>query len=296
MRFIRMLAVSALALAQLAHPAVAQPNTGPGPVSGQEATQPREVRAAAVFIAPSDVRQVQEALEREGFGVGPVTDTWGPAAIKAAAEFQRARNLVPTGTPTTELLAALGLHRVITGEVARATAASGAGETAEGPGTPLYVSPALVLLVQQALAQRGFDVGRADGDWDGRTAEAASAFERAQGLVPTGVLDDGLIAALDLTGALTAPRAGAGDVAKAVTGMGAPIHLGREAVRYLEQRLAREGFPVRDTGPAPGQALQAALLAFQRARGLDPTGTVTTATLGALGMGRWATSNPLGAR
>lgn len=49
--------------------------------------------------------------------------------------------------------------------------------------------PPAIADVQQALAERGYDVGRPDGKWGERTERALQLFQLANGLPPTGILD-----------------------------------------------------------------------------------------------------------
>lgn len=49
--------------------------------------------------------------------------------------------------------------------------------------------PPAIADVQQALAERGYDVGRPDGRWGVRTERALQLFQLANGIPPTGILD-----------------------------------------------------------------------------------------------------------
>lgn len=62
-------------------------------------------------------------------------------------------------------------------------------EEASGSGTQLTVSPSTVRQVQQALNQKGYDVGKVDGNWGEQTASAVRNYQQAQGLEPTGELN-----------------------------------------------------------------------------------------------------------
>jgi peptidoglycan hydrolase-like protein with peptidoglycan-binding domain len=69
-------------------------------------------------------------------------------------------------------------------------------EQAEGSGTQLEISPATVRQVQQALNQKGYDVGNVDGNWGQETSSAVQNFQQAQGLEPTGNLNMRTLSAL----------------------------------------------------------------------------------------------------
>jgi peptidoglycan hydrolase-like protein with peptidoglycan-binding domain len=65
--------------------------------------------APQAALRPADIRQVQEALNKEGFRVSPVDGQWGPATRSALRDFQQARGLEPSGTLDRETVLALGL-------------------------------------------------------------------------------------------------------------------------------------------------------------------------------------------
>ncbi len=80
-----------------------------------------------------------------------------------------------------------------------------------GPGrTPEVAAPAvseasLVAAAQRTLAALGYDPGPADGVAGPRTRQALAAFQRDQGLPPTGILDGPTLAALRLAEAPSRP-------------------------------------------------------------------------------------------
>lgn len=65
--------------------------------------------APQAALRPADIRQVQEALNKEGFRVSPVDGQWGPATQSALRDFQQARGLQPSGKLDRETVLALGL-------------------------------------------------------------------------------------------------------------------------------------------------------------------------------------------
>lgn len=58
--------------------------------------------------------------------------------------------------------------------------------------------PDLVRQVQQALRDRGYEVGDRDGDYGPATRQALQAFRRDQGLPVRSILDSEVLAALDI--------------------------------------------------------------------------------------------------
>lgn len=84
--------------------------------------------------------------------------------------------------------------------VARDRDAAGRGATsapARGNGTNAMTGDtALVRSVQQALNDKGFHAGTADGQWGPSTEEAVRQFQKANGLPQTGGLDQRTLATL----------------------------------------------------------------------------------------------------
>lgn len=65
-------------------------------------------------------------------------------------------------------------------------------------GEELLVSPAVVVLVQEELVRRGYQVGEPDGKLNDRTRQALMKFQEAERLEPTGTPDVRTISALDI--------------------------------------------------------------------------------------------------
>ena len=55
------------------------------------------------------VKEIQEALQREGYFQGEPTGQYDRATVEAMSNYQRAHNLRTTGYPTAEALQNLGL-------------------------------------------------------------------------------------------------------------------------------------------------------------------------------------------
>lgn len=66
-------------------------------------------QGAALVIAPSGVREVQQALNRLGYASGPIDGSWNKKTQRAMQDFQGAHGLSPNGDLTLSSIAALGL-------------------------------------------------------------------------------------------------------------------------------------------------------------------------------------------
>ena len=179
-------------------------------------------RGTPLHVSPAGVRQIQQALNQQGWNTGQVDGRWGPATVQAARSYQQAHGLEPTGRLEVGLIAALGLTDPIfsaghgTGPQAANVArpqpsqASGPGgdrqvdnqrialERADSPGEPLWMNSDGVRQIQQVLNQRGYAAGHLDGNWNNDTTLAATHFQQAQGLEPTGTLTTNLLASIGM--------------------------------------------------------------------------------------------------
>ncbi|HEY9723896.1 MAG TPA: peptidoglycan-binding protein [Oscillatoriaceae cyanobacterium] len=145
-----------------------------------------------------------------------------------------------------------------------------------------------VRTIQQELQSAGFSPGGVDGIFGPNTANAVRAFQRARGLQVDGVVGPQTEAALSRTQApapAPAPAAsyGGGMLGKGSTG---------PSVVQLQQKLAAAGFNPGGVDGDFGPNTLNAVMAFQRARGLQVDGVVGPQTAGALGMGAIQTSAP----
>jgi peptidoglycan hydrolase-like protein with peptidoglycan-binding domain len=134
---------------------------------------------------PTTIRKVQQTLNNRGFQAGPVDGTMGPGLQAALRDFQKSENLEPTGALNQQTLAALGLPAEPVLTVERRA--------------PIFVVPpasATVRHVQQALNQRGYQVGTPDGIMGPATQRALWNFQVAENLQATGRLNRETLSAL----------------------------------------------------------------------------------------------------
>ena len=179
-------------------------------------------RGTPLHVSPAGIRQIQQALNQQGWNTGQVDGRWGPTTVQAARSYQQSQGLEPTGRLEVGLISALGLTDPIfsaghgTGPQAANPArpqpsqAAGSGgdrpvdnqriamERAESPGEPLYMNSDGVRQIQQVLNQRGYAAGHLDGNWNNDTTIAARHFQQAQGLEPTGTLTTNLLASIGM--------------------------------------------------------------------------------------------------
>lgn len=124
--------------------------------------------------------------------------------------------------------------------------------------------------LQQRLQLHGFDPGRIDSVFGSRTEQAVRAFQQARGLEVNGIVDRGTWQLLE---ADPQPVAVAEVLTKGTKG---------SKVLTLQTRLQVKGY---DPGPVDGvfgSRTQAAVIAYQEAKGLEKSGVVDQETWTAL--------------
>lgn len=138
--------------------------------------------------------------------------------------------------------------------------------------------PAAVQNVQAKLQQSGVYNGSIDGIWGTDSEAALERFQQQHQLQVTGQLNEATAATLGLnpTALLAAPAPAP-----------APPPADRllpASVRAVQARLGSLGFYNGSVDGVWGQATQAAIESFQRARNLPPDGQLGPATVTAMGL------------
>ncbi|WP_164018707.1 peptidoglycan-binding protein [Pyxidicoccus trucidator] len=158
--------------------------------------------------------------------------------------------------------------------IARASSATALRQTASlAPPTLRSGSKgASVVTLQNKLKAAGFNPGAADGAFGPKTEAAVKAFQRARGLTSDGVVGP------KTWSALNAPASSGGS--------GPTLRPGArgEPVRALQSRLNTLGFNAGTADGAFGPKTEAAVKAFQRAKGLTADGVVGPKTWDKLGI------------
>lgn len=220
----------------------------------------------------SDVTALQEVLIAAGITLrGGADGVFGAATQTALAQYQQAKGLPQSG--------------VVDEATANALASANGGSTA--PATKALVglkSGSLgntVKQLQQALIAAGVQVrGGADGIFGPATSSALKSFQTSQGLPATGVVDEATAAAL----AAPKPATAQNPVAQPSGGFAVYGEKGQR-VLALQEALVKAGISVRGGVDGDfGGGTSAAVMEFQRQKGLAVTGKVDDATGAALGL------------
>lgn len=214
------------------------------------------------------VKQLQQALINAGVAVkGGADGVFGANTQAALKQYQQALGIDASGTVDEATVNAIAQGRTAT---AGPTGMVGLKSGSLGDS---------VKSLQQALIKAGVNLrGGADGIFGPATSQALQSFQQSQGLNPTGVVDDATLAALQNPKAPTTTSSGS-DAGYAVFG-----EKGARVIQ-LQSALVKAGIAVRGGVDGDfGSGTSAAVMDFQRAKGLTVTGKVNDATANALGL------------
>jgi peptidoglycan hydrolase-like protein with peptidoglycan-binding domain len=235
--------------------------------------QPSMATEASGNLSAATIRRVQHSLIQGGYDVDAADGVWGPRTAAAVREFQRAKGLQATGRADAQTLAALG----VTANGTRPPAAM--PMPAVRARTPADLGRATIRAVQQALNQKGMQVGPVDGVWGEKTTTAIANLQRAHGMAASGELDAYTLTVLGLLPGspqhVDAWRSGRAPV---------PADLDPAAIRLVQQSLNERGFNVGTPDGMWGDRTVSALRDFQRTQGIEPAGAPDIYTLAALGL------------
>jgi peptidoglycan hydrolase-like protein with peptidoglycan-binding domain len=221
----------------------------------------------------SDVKSLQQALIDAGLALrGGADGVYGLVTQSVVKQFQAKHGLSQSGKV----------------DVATANALASRNPSTSGTTSPLVGLRAgalgnTVKQLQQAMLDAGVDVrGGADGIFGPATAAAVRAFQSSQGLSVTGEVAKATAAALaDPKASVKQEPAGNS------SGSTGYAKYGEKGARVssLQSALVKAGMPLRGGVDGDfGGATSAAVMEFQRQKGLNVTGKVDDATATALGV------------
>lgn len=245
-------------------------------VGGGQPAQPHDPAVTSPFVGlqygslGADVKALQQALLDSGISVrGGADGVFGTATTTAVKAFQSKHGLAQSGKVDAATASALGSRN------------SGGGTVS--PTSPLVGLKAgalgnTVKQLQQAMIAAGVTVrGGADGIFGPATAQALQSFQTSQGLPATGTVDQAT------ANALASPKA---PVAAAPAGAGYAAYGEKgDRVKAVQSALVKAGIALRGGVDGDfGGATSAAVMEFQRQKGLTVTGKIDAATAQALGI------------
>lgn len=258
--------------------------------AGPEATPEEEAR----FIA---TRQLQEGLIDVQVGelhtrlktlkyyTGDITEVFTPVTREAVRKFQVTEGLNPTGIADAVTQKRLEDRTKTTTPAPIQTATKTSSEISQG------ASGDAVKDVQNKLIQIGYLKAEATGYFGALTHAAVVAFQKANGIDPIGIVGPKTKAALAAAKPLDPTTAGtpsttptpATSVSSSFTfTKRLEVGVTNEEVKQLQILLKRLGYFGEDATGYFGNITKAAVVAFQKAEGIEPLGFVGPATRAAL--------------
>ena len=154
-------------------------------------------------------------------------------------------------------------------------------------GTPLYISPGIVKMIQGKLLAMGYSMPTVSGAWGDNSAAGLAQFQRKQGLDPGGDLDELTLAALGMPQVLMGDVPAGGDMpvsASAAASGGARVSASPRLTRVIQNQLTQAGFPTHNVFGIWITDIDNAPRNFQKAKGLDITNTLDLQLIHFLGV------------
>ncbi|MEA5521081.1 peptidoglycan-binding protein [Limnoraphis robusta] len=215
----------------------------------------------------SEVSAIQSSLQSLGFFNSNVTGFFGPITREAVIRFQQSRGLSADGVVGSNTLAALGLSQPQNPPfppISRAVIGLGQGDS--GPG---------VRDLQTRLRQLGYFNTEPTGNFGSITRDAVIRFQQVNRIPVTGLVSEETLVFLNnriptLPGNPNPTPPPSGTLRRGDTG---------PAVGVLQQRLFRLGFYNGQINNFFDVATEQAVIRFQQAYGIQPTGQVGPTTV-----------------
>jgi peptidoglycan hydrolase-like protein with peptidoglycan-binding domain len=215
----------------------------------------------------TEVSAIQSSLQSLGFFNSNVTGFFGPITRDAVIRFQQSRRLSPDGVVGPNTLAALGLSQPQNPPfppISRAVIGLGQGDS--GPG---------VSDLQIRLRQLGYFNTEPTGNFGSITRDAVIRFQQVNRIPVTGLVSEETLVFLNnriptLPGNPNPTPLPSGTLKRGDTG---------PAVGVLQQRLFRLGFYNGQINNFFDVATEQAVIRFQQAYGIQPTGQVGPTTV-----------------
>ena len=268
---------SALAQSQQSGQQGQQQSQGQQAQSGQQQNQTQQQEqkeGAKLYVGSTVIVEAQKQLNKEGFDVGEVNGKLSDSMKSALKNFQKQNNMAATGELTIDTLQTLGIDFMT---ISQQDQGKIDGQPAE-----LKVGPTIVSQIQKQLNERGFDVGEVNGKWNDKTAKAAQAFQREQGMTATKNLNVGLIQALGVD--LAGGGAGKTEMPASEDAQATTLYIAPDLLKQVKMQLNKQGFDAGSVNAEWNDEARTALKNFLKAQGVSETEQLTVSALSALGI------------
>lgn len=208
----------------------------------------------------SSVYALQQRLRNLNYPITELSGTYDNETANAVMLFYEAYGL------TASDVASVALQRELYSDNARVY---GSESTTSASESLNILSDDNVLAIQQRLIELGYLTGEATGQQDTQTQLAVKLFEEACGQLPSGALNQNILALLQSDSAPGIETL-AGRYSNLLEGSSG------DAVLRVQQRLVELGFAAGVPTGSYGSATSESLRLFQQANGLEPTGVASS--------------------
>lgn len=251
-------------------------------IAGPEATPEEEAKFIATRqlqegLVDAQVAELHAKLKTLKYYSGEITETFSSTTREAVRQFQVTESLTPSGIADGLTQKRLN-ERIQVATPAPTPTANNSSELSEG------ASGAAVKEVQTKLKDLGYFKGDATGYYGSVTKAAVIAFQKAKGIDPIGIVGPKTKTALATASAVptTATTATASSFATGSLTKRLEVGMVDAEVKTLQSILKRLGYFNDEPTGYFGNLTKAAVLAFQKAEGIEPLGFVGPATRTAL--------------
>ena len=219
------------------------------------------------------VTKIQTELKALGYYSGQITGNAGEKTVAAIKSFQRKNGLTADGIAGPQTIA-----KIDAAYEAKGGSSSSAGSSSSGSGLKLNSKGTEVRNLQQDLTTLGYYWAEITGNFGAKTETAVKRFQEENGLTADGV------AGTKTLNAIAAAVARKGGTSASSSSAGTTLKLNSQGtkVSQLQTDLKQLGYYYAEITGNFGSKTEAAVKAFQKAKGLTADGVAGTKTLNAI--------------
>ena len=217
------------------------------------------------------VSKVQTELKALGYYYGQITGNAGPKTVAAIKSFQGKNGLTADGIAGPQTIA-----KIDAAYEAKGGSSSGSGSSASG--LKLNSKGTDVRNLQQDLTTLGYYWAEITGNFGAKTETAVKRFQEESGLTADGVAGTKTLNAI----AAAVARKGGTPASGGSTGTTLKLNSQGTKVSQLQTDLKQLGYYYAEITGNFGAKTEAAVKAFQKAKGLTADGVAGTKTLNAI--------------
>ena len=217
------------------------------------------------------VKSVQTKLKALGFYSGSITGNAGPKTIAAIKAFQSKNGLTADGIAGPQTIAKIDAAY-------EAKGGSSSSAVTNSNVLSLNSSGTSVSNLQKDLTTLGYYYAQITGNFGPKTEAAVKAFQKANGLTADGVAGAKTLSAI----AAAVARKGGTSASTTVSGTTLKLNSQGTKVSELQTNLKQLGYYYAEITGNFGSKTEAAVKAFQKAKGLTADGVAGAKTLSAI--------------